>query len=104
RDFVFVDDISRACLLALESYAQADPVNIGSGVGTTINELVKTVLKTTEHDVPIEFDTSRPTTNRYRVLDTEHAQKTLDFQTQISVEEGILRTVNWIQGKEEAFI
>src|SRR5581483_5036905 len=51
RDYVYVKDLARANLLALD-YPHNDVFNIGTGVGTTTNELFATLAKATGHKTP----------------------------------------------------
>lgn len=96
RDFLHVKDLARGCMLALDKHAVCDPLNLGYGSSFTIREVVDVILKATGYtDAKIEFDPSRPTAIPYRMVDTSKAQKLLGFEPEISLEEGIMDTVNW---------
>lgn len=96
RDFLHVTDLARGCLLMLEKYATCDPVNIGYGRGVTIREIVKLILKFTNHDnAKVEFDCTKPTTIPFRLVDTSKAREVLGFTPQLSFEEGLKDTVEW---------
>ena len=96
RDFIHVSDMVRGGLLALEKYATCDPVNIGCGKAVTIGEIVELILKVTGHEkARVEYDTSKPTTIPYRMVDTSKAKKVLGFEPSLSLEEGLRDTVEW---------
>lgn len=96
RDFLHITDLARGCLLMLEKYATCDPVNIGYGKGISIKEIIPLVLKAAGHTgAEIIFDTSKPTTIPYRIVDTQKAKKLLGFEPTVSFEKGLKDTVEW---------
>ena len=96
RDFIHVADFARACLLALAKCNDFDPINIGSGKGSTIREIVGLILDAVGHkDVQIFFDGTKPATIPFRMVSIDKARQMLDFEPQIPLEEGIRDTVEW---------
>lgn len=96
RDFLDVRDLARASLLMLERYAVCDPVNIGYGRAVTIKEIVQIVLKAAGYsNARVQFNSSKPTTAPIRMVDTSKAKKLLDFEPEVSLEEGLTDTVKW---------
>jgi GDP-L-fucose synthase len=96
RDFLHITDLVRGCLLLLEKYAVCDPVNIGYGKSVTVKRLVEVILKATGHEkAVVEFDTSKPTTIPVRMVETTKAKEILGFEPKVSLEDGLLDTVNW---------
>jgi len=96
RDFVHVTDMARGGLLALEKYATCDPVNIGCGKAVTIGEIVDMILRVTGHqNARVEYDTSKPTTIPFRMVDTSKAKEVLGFEPQFTLEEGLRDTAEW---------
>ncbi|MGV8058405.1 MAG: NAD-dependent epimerase/dehydratase family protein [Smithellaceae bacterium] len=96
RDFIHVSDFARACLIAMEKCSHFDPINIGSGKVNTINEIVDLILAASGlEDVPVIFDSTKPVTIPFRMIDTEKARNLLGFEPQISLENGIRDTVAW---------
>jgi len=96
RDFLHITDLARGCLLMLEKYATSDPVNIGYGRLTTIKEVVGMILRPAGHeDADVVFDSSKPTTIPYRMVDTSKAKKLLNFEPKLSLEDGLDDTVKW---------
>lgn len=96
RDFIHVTDFARACLLALQKCSDFDPINIGAGKANTIREIVGLILAASGHeDIPVIFDSTKPVTIPFRMIDTEKARNSLGFEPQISLENGIRDTVQW---------
>jgi len=96
RDFIHASDIARGSLLALEKHAICDPINLGYGKAVKIKEIVTMVLKAAGHEkARVEFDTSKPTTIPFRMVDTSKAKKVLGFEPQVSLEDGLKDTVEW---------
>lgn len=96
RDFIHASDLARGGLLALEKYATCDPVNIGCGKAVTIGEIVDMILGVTGHEkARVEYDTSKPMTIPFRMVDTTKAKKVLGFEPRVSLEEGLRDTAEW---------
>ena len=60
REFLYVDDCVEGLLLAAEHYDGAEPVNLGTGVETTVRELAETIADVTGFEGEIVWDTSMP--------------------------------------------
>ncbi len=98
RDFLHIRDLVNGCLLLMEKYAEADPVNIGYGQTTRIKDIVAIILSAIgRQDTPVEFDTSKPTTIPIRSVDTSKAKKLLGFVPQFSIEDGLKDTIQWFK-------
>lgn len=100
RDFLHADDFARGCLLALEKHAVCDPINIGSGRGTTIRQLVAIILQAAGHaGATVRFDRSKPSAIPIRLVDTSKATRLLGFEPRISLEDGLRDLVRWYAGR-----
>jgi GDP-L-fucose synthase len=100
RDFLHIEDFARGCLLAIERHAACDPINIGYGSGISIREVADIVLKAAQHDVPVRFDASKPTTIPVRLVDTSKAKRLLGFAPQITIEAGLRDLVRWYAAQQ----
>ncbi|MEK7389037.1 MAG: NAD-dependent epimerase/dehydratase family protein [Elusimicrobiota bacterium] len=96
RDFLYSRDAARGSLLAMERFAGGVPVNLGSGKGYSIRELVEAVLKATGKSPKVVWDSSRPSGEHSRVADIGRARKELGFEPRVGLSEGIARTVRWV--------
>jgi len=98
RDFLYVTDLVRGCMLLLEKHAVCDPVNIGYGKSVKIREVVEIILKAASHDkADVVFDASKPTTIPVRMVDTAKAKKLLGFEPEVTLENGLRDTVEWFR-------
>ncbi len=95
RDFLYAKDAALGMLLALETYACAVPVNLGSGVGYSIREVLETILDVAGVRPRVEWDASKPTGERSRVADITRARTEIGFAPTVSLRDGIAETVAW---------
>ncbi len=97
RDFVYAGDVVRGILLAAERYETPELVNISSGVETSIRELARMVAAAAGFRGRVIWDTSRPDGQLRRCFDIGKARTDLGFEPQVSLGEGLRRTVAWYQ-------
>jgi GDP-L-fucose synthase len=102
REFLYVDDCVEGLVLAAERYDGADPVNLGTGVETTIRELAETIAEVTGFEGQIVWDTSMPNGQPRRSLETSRAESLFDFRARTPLREGIERTVAWYRSHQHA--
>lgn len=95
REFLYVEDAAEGILLASERYNASAPVNLGSGVEISIEELVHMIAELTGFGGDIVWDRSRPDGQPRRCLDTAKAEKLFGFRARIALEEGLRRTIEW---------
>jgi GDP-L-fucose synthase len=96
RDFLHAVDAARG-LLAVARHMPKDPVNIGSGTGATIKELVEVICGHVDRPLRVRWDTTKPQGDRLRIMDTARATA-LGFTPQVSLDEGVKDTVTWYLG------
>ncbi len=95
RDFIYTDDVARGMILAVEKQLGPDyPINLGSGTGVTIKQLIETIAQISSKKLEIIWDTSEPGGDKKRLFDTTQARK-IGFMPQVSLEEGLRITYNW---------
>jgi GDP-L-fucose synthase len=95
REFLYVDDCAEGFVLAAERYDGAEPVNLGTGVETSIRELAETIADLAGFDGEIIWDTSMPNGQPRRQLDASRAAELFDFRALTSLRDGLERTVAW---------
>ncbi len=103
RDVIFADDFGRAVVMLLDNdNIKFDTFNIGSGVKTTVGEVVEWSLKYAGHaPSKITYNADKPTTIKFRALDCSKANEKLGWQPQYTIEEGIKHTAEWwIENKD----
>ncbi|MBD2148113.1 SDR family NAD(P)-dependent oxidoreductase [Sphaerospermopsis sp. FACHB-1194] len=95
-DFVSVEDIARANILAAQSDVTDEVFNIASGIETSLNDLAFSLLKVMKSDLTPEYTGERKVNPvKRRLADTSKAEKLLGFKAEISLEEGLTRLVDW---------
>jgi nucleoside-diphosphate-sugar epimerase len=96
RDFVYVDDIVSGLFACAERGTPGDVYNLASGTETTIRRLAELVVELTESTSDIELGPPRPWDHSImRFGSTEKARRELEFEAEVSVAEGLARTVEW---------
>lgn len=98
RDYVFVEDVVRANLLALEAPG-GHSINIGTGRGTSVNQLYAVLQKLTGFTPQAQRGPARPGELARIALECSLARRVLGWQPQVSLEEGLSRTVEHFRGK-----
>jgi len=105
RDWVYVGDAARAICLAAASQEDAlcdgTPVNVGSGDGNTVAELCEMCQKASGFTGEVIWDTTKPDGIARRYCDVSRAEKVLGFKAEVSLEEGLRRTVEWYRAHIE---
>jgi len=95
-DFVYIDDVARANVLALQSNLGDEVFNIASGTETSLNELAAILLKVMGSDLEPEYGPERKVNPvSRRLADVSKAERLLGFRAEISLEEGLQRLVKW---------
>ena len=99
REFLFVDDCVEGLALAAERYDGAEPVNLGTGVETSIRELAETVADVTGFEGEIVWDTSMPNGQPRRSLDASRAREGFGWVARTPLRQGLERTVAWYRSE-----
>jgi GDP-L-fucose synthase len=99
REFVYVDDCVEGLVLAAERYDRPEPVNLGTGVESSIRETAELVAELVGFDGEIVWDTSMPNGQPRRRLDASRAAELFGFRASVPLREGIARTVAWYRAQ-----
>jgi len=94
REFLHVDDLANALLIASEKYDSSMHLNIGSGQDLSIKELAELVADIAGYKGEIKWDSSKPDGTPRKVLDVTKA-KSLGWSPAISLRDGIASAMNW---------
>jgi UDP-glucose 4-epimerase len=100
RDYVYVADVVRANLLALDSQ-RSGHYNIGSGRETDVNTLYALVARRFGSNAEPEHGPERPGDIRRSAVDASLAARELGWQPEVGLDEGIGRTVDWFRSGAE---
>jgi UDP-glucose 4-epimerase len=95
-DFVYIDDVARANILAAEANVSDEVFNVATGVETSLNGLAYALLKVMDSKLKPEYGPERNVNSvRRRLADIRKAEQMLGFRSQVSLEEGLSRLVHW---------
>ena len=101
RDYVYVGDVVRANLLALES-DYAGPLNIGTGVETDVNRLFALLCDAVGHHPGEQHGPAKAGEQLRSVLDARRAGEVLGWNAETPLAEGLRRTVTWFRERRAA--
>jgi GDP-L-fucose synthase len=96
REFLWADDLARACLTLLERYDEPEPINIGVGEDLTIKDLGLMIADVVGFDGALTFDHSRPDGTPRKVLDVSRIHA-LGWKAEVPLREGIERLHRWFE-------
>jgi GDP-L-fucose synthase len=94
REFLHVDDLAKAVVLAAENYNSSMHLNVGTGEDLSIKALAQKVASAAGFTGQIEWDVSKPDGTPQKVLDSSRL-KALGWEPRITLEEGIASTITW---------
>jgi GDP-L-fucose synthase len=94
REFLHVDDLAQAIVVASEKYDSSLHLNVGSGEDLTIKNLAEKVAASAGFTGKIEWDSSKPDGTPRKVLDVSRV-KALGWKPTITLDEGIASTIAW---------
>jgi len=95
REYLYVEDCAEGLVLAAERYDGPEPVNLGTGVETSIRETAELVAEAVGFDGRVTWDTSMPNGQPRRSLDASRAEQLFGFRARTPLRDGIARTVAW---------
>jgi UDP-glucose 4-epimerase len=110
RDYVYVKDVANAAFIAatgkLPTQERLDSrgFNIGTGVGTSVNELAQTLLRVAEATVPIEHAPARPGEQQQSFLSVSKAAKQLGWKPSVSLEQGLRESFEWFKARQRTLV
>ena len=100
REFLYVKDGAEGIILATEKYNKAEPVNLGSGMETSIKDLVGLISKLMDFKGEIRWDSSNPDGQPRRLLDISRAKEEFDFEAETDLKQGLKKTIDWYYQNE----
>lgn len=98
RDYVYVDDVVAANLKAL-AFDSVGIFNIGTGKETDVNDLAELIKKNVETDIEFTHGPAKPGEQQRSCLDWSKAKKELNWQPEVDIKQGIVKTLDWFKQK-----
>ena len=102
REYLYVDDCVEGLVRAAERYDGPEPVNLGTGVETSIRETAELVAEAVGFTGTITWDTSMPNGQPRRSLDASRARELFGWEARTPLRDGIARTVAWYRASVPA--
>ncbi len=102
REFIYVEDCADAIVLAAETYNDAAmPLNIGTGIGTSIKELTETINEVSGYKGKLVWNTDKPDGAPFKVLDVARMKAALGGWTApTSLRDGLAKTIAWYRANK----
>ncbi len=96
RDLLYIDDLVRFVALAIKNQnTPFELVNVGSGKALAVSTLVKKIIAASGKKLSVVYDRSRPSIPFKLAVDYSQATRVFGWSPQISIEEGIDKTIAW---------
>ena len=99
RDFVYVGDCAKACVLALQPAAAGGTFNVATGHMLTVLELYERLGRLTGSAAPARLAAARPGEIQAICLDASRIQSSLGWAPAVDLDEGLRRTVDWFRAR-----
>jgi GDP-L-fucose synthase len=98
REFMHVADAAQALLIAAERYNDPEPLNIGPGVATPLQDVASTIAECLDYRGKIRWDQSDGGGDSYRCFDVAMMREKIRFIPSIALNDGLRSTVKWYAG------
>lgn len=95
RDYIYIKDLVRIIVDLIEKNIQNEIINIGSGRGYSINEIL-TIIREEIGNFPLKYVESRKVDVPYLILNIDKLRTFLDINL-MGIEEGIKKTYDWLK-------
>lgn len=95
REFLFSEDAARGIVMGAQFYDDSEPVNLGTNHEISIRDLVELICRLMAFEGELIWETDQPNGQPRRCLDTTRAKAAFGFTAQVSLEEGLRRTIEW---------
>ena len=108
RDFLYVADTVRGLMRCGEaSGVEGEVINLGTGVEIAVGDLANTVFSLLDREPPVTFspDRARPEDSEVERLlaDASKAERLLGWRSEVALEEGLRRTIEWFSGAVDRY-
>jgi len=95
RDFVYVKDVANATILAMEKNISGDVLNIGTGMGTSVNEIAKLLRDKINPKIKFRYTKEKKGELKHSIADISNARKLLDYKPKGHIEKKIDEVIEY---------
>jgi len=99
KDYIYIKDLIKQCY-ELSISSEVGAFNIGSGVGTTVNQIIELIKKITKSNFNTQYEESKIYDVNHFVLDVSKANDIIGTYQTISLDDGISEVWKWIKTNE----
>lgn len=96
RDYIYIDDVINAMLMAIKHDGTERVFNIGSGEGRCLNEVIAGIANELSGTINVKYINAREGDIPVNILDNRLAQKNLEWRVRVPFEIGIKQTISWM--------
>ena len=101
REFLYVEDCADAVVRATEVYDSVEPLNVGTGIGTSILELSEIIPEVVGYTGSIVWNADKPDGAMRKVLDVSRMKSKLGWESRTSFKDGLRKTIDWYVEHQE---
>ncbi|HOW35774.1 MAG TPA: GDP-L-fucose synthase [Candidatus Omnitrophota bacterium] len=101
REFLYADDFVDACLFLMNTYEDAEMINVGCGFDVSIKELAEMIAEVSGFKGKIVFDRTKPDGTMRKLMDNSRIKR-LGWRPKIGLKEGIKKTYDWYAQTKES--
>ena len=102
-DFIYIEDIARANILAAKADVTDDVFNVASGVESSLNDLAYSLAKVMKSDLTPEYGPERKVNAvSRRLADVIKAKNLIGFEAEVSLEQGLEKLVSWWRSQKQS--
>lgn len=94
REFLYVEDAAEGIVLATLKYNDVEPVNLGTGIETSIKEVTELIIELAGYKGTIAWNSTKPDGQPRRQLDVTRAKK-FGFAAKTNLRQGLKKTIQW---------
>lgn len=102
RDFIYISDVANAFATALSYQGASSVFNVGSGTGTSLNQLISEIEEVLGVAVDRKYLPGRPIDVPVSILDNQLARRELGWEPRVGLREGLAKTAFWMRGELES--
>lgn len=97
REFLYVEDAAKGIVLATMKYDSTVPLNLGTGIETSVKEVAELIIKLSDFKGTIQWNKRKPDGQQRRQLDVAKAKKLIGFTATTSLRDGLRKTIEWYE-------
>ena len=94
REFIFADDVADAAIFLMQNYSGSTPINVGTGVDTSIRDIAELIQKVVGYQGQLRFDPTKPDGMLLKALDSSELMA-MGWQPKVSLQRGLEETHRW---------